>query len=293
MATAREMAWMYAPFVNSYKRYQLGSWAPTAIVWSRDNRTCGYRTVGEHTAFRVECRIPGADANPYLAFAATVAARHVGHREQGRAPADVRGQRLRGEATCRGCRRACTRRSTCSASRRRRKEMFGDFVFEHLLNTAVQEQIDLRQPHASPTGSSPATSSAADPTRDRSGRAPTSTTSTPVCTTSSRWLTHPHLHRDHAAVGLRSRPPHLGHGRHGADRIAGEHRRDEPPRGFQVDAERPFVGRRRLPARDRRDEQPVRDRGVVGRALGDRVDVGVQRVVVAGEVGERRDVGRR
>ena len=73
MATAREMAWMYAPFVNSYKRYQLGSWAPTAIVWSRDNRTCGFRTVGEHTGSRVECRIPGADANPYLAFAATIA----------------------------------------------------------------------------------------------------------------------------------------------------------------------------------------------------------------------------
>ena len=73
MATAREMAWMYAPFVNSYKRYQLGSWAPTAIVWSRDNRTCGFRTVGEHTSARVECRLPGADANPYLAFAATIA----------------------------------------------------------------------------------------------------------------------------------------------------------------------------------------------------------------------------
>ncbi len=73
MATAREMAWMYAPFVNSYKRYQLGSWAPTAIVWSRDNRTCGFRTVGEHRGSRVECRLPGADANPYLAFAATIA----------------------------------------------------------------------------------------------------------------------------------------------------------------------------------------------------------------------------
>jgi glutamine synthetase len=73
MATAREMSWMYAPFVNSYKRYQLGSWAPTAIVWSHDNRTCGFRIVGEHKGNRVECRIPGADANPYLAFAATIA----------------------------------------------------------------------------------------------------------------------------------------------------------------------------------------------------------------------------
>ena len=82
MATAREMSWMYAPFVNSYKRYQLDSWAPTAIVWSGDNRTCGYRTVGERKAFRVECRIPGADANPYLAFAATIGAGMWGIRNQ-------------------------------------------------------------------------------------------------------------------------------------------------------------------------------------------------------------------
>ena len=74
MATARELAWMHAPTVNSYKRYQPESWAPTAIVWGDDNRTCGFRTVGNGQGFRVESRIPGADANPYLAFAATIAA---------------------------------------------------------------------------------------------------------------------------------------------------------------------------------------------------------------------------
>src|SRR6266540_3238275 len=74
MDTAHEMALMFAPSVNSYKRYQLGSWAPTAIVWGHDNRTCGFRIVGEHKSFRVESRIPGADANPYYAFAATIAA---------------------------------------------------------------------------------------------------------------------------------------------------------------------------------------------------------------------------
>jgi glutamine synthetase len=81
MATAHEMSWMYAPFVNSYKRYQLASWAPTAIVWSHDNRTAGYRTVGEHKGARVECRLPGADANPYLAFAAMMAAGMAGIEE--------------------------------------------------------------------------------------------------------------------------------------------------------------------------------------------------------------------
>jgi glutamine synthetase len=70
----RELAWMFAPTVNSYKRYQPESWAPTALAWGRDNRTCGYRVVGHGQGYRVENRIPGADCNPYLAFAATIAA---------------------------------------------------------------------------------------------------------------------------------------------------------------------------------------------------------------------------
>lgn len=63
----------YAPTVNSYKRYVDGSWAPTRIAWSRDNRTAGFRVVGQGNSLRIECRIPGADCNPYLAFAASLA----------------------------------------------------------------------------------------------------------------------------------------------------------------------------------------------------------------------------
>jgi glutamine synthetase len=74
MAMARELAYFYAPGVNSYKRYQAGSFAPTRIVAGWDNRTCGFRLCGEGAGFRVENRIPGADANAYLAFAATIAA---------------------------------------------------------------------------------------------------------------------------------------------------------------------------------------------------------------------------
>jgi glutamine synthetase len=74
LAMARELAYFYAPGVNSYKRYQSGSFAPTRIVAGWDNRTCGFRLCGEGGGFRVENRIPGADANPYLAFAATIAA---------------------------------------------------------------------------------------------------------------------------------------------------------------------------------------------------------------------------
>ncbi len=74
IACGQELAWMYAPTVNSYKRYQAESWAPTALAWSVDNRTCGFRIIGHGPSFRLESRIPGADVNPYLAYAATIAA---------------------------------------------------------------------------------------------------------------------------------------------------------------------------------------------------------------------------
>jgi len=140
MTTAREMAWMYAPFVNSYKRYQLGSWAPTAIVWSRDNRTAGYRTVGEHKSARVECRLPGADANPYLAFAATIASGLWGIRNRVEPPAMFQGNAYEAKDVPRvptSLHEAIDAFRGSAVAR----EAFGDFVFEHLLNTAEQEQV--------------------------------------------------------------------------------------------------------------------------------------------------------
>jgi glutamine synthetase len=74
MARAAELVALSAPSVNSYKRFQSASFAPTAVAWSRDNRTVGFRVVGEGDSLRIECRIPGADANPYLAYAAALAA---------------------------------------------------------------------------------------------------------------------------------------------------------------------------------------------------------------------------
>jgi glutamine synthetase len=67
-----EMMVFYAPTVNSYKRYQAGSWAPTRIAWSHDNRTAGFRVVGEGPSLRIESRVPGADCNPYLTYAAAL-----------------------------------------------------------------------------------------------------------------------------------------------------------------------------------------------------------------------------
>jgi glutamine synthetase len=74
IACSRELAIFFAPNVNSYKRYAAGSWAPTTLAWGRDNRTCGFRIVGSGSALRAETRIPGGDVNPYLAFAALLAA---------------------------------------------------------------------------------------------------------------------------------------------------------------------------------------------------------------------------
>src|SRR5207342_1564552 len=74
IACAKELAIFFAPTINSYKRYAAGSWAPTTLAWGNDNRTCGFRVVGHGKARRVETRIPGGDVNPYLAFAAMIAA---------------------------------------------------------------------------------------------------------------------------------------------------------------------------------------------------------------------------
>jgi len=72
-ATLAEFTLLYAPNVNSYKRYQPGSFAPTAIAWGRDNRTCALRVVGHGAGLRVENRVPGGDVNPYLALAGMLA----------------------------------------------------------------------------------------------------------------------------------------------------------------------------------------------------------------------------
>jgi len=78
IATARDFALLLGLNVNSYKRFAAASWAPTNIVWARDNRTCGFRVVGHGAALRIENRFPGGDTNPYLAYAAVLAAGQYG-----------------------------------------------------------------------------------------------------------------------------------------------------------------------------------------------------------------------
>ncbi|WP_344792068.1 glutamine synthetase family protein [Gryllotalpicola daejeonensis] len=74
LAALRELTLFYAPNINSYKRYQPGSFAPTAVAWGHDNRTCALRVVGHGSSLRFENRTPGGDVNPYLAVAAMIAA---------------------------------------------------------------------------------------------------------------------------------------------------------------------------------------------------------------------------
>jgi glutamine synthetase len=74
IAYAKEFSLFLAPNINSYKRFVEGSFAPTALLWGLDNRTCAFRVVGHGPSLRVECRVPGGDVNPYLALAALVAA---------------------------------------------------------------------------------------------------------------------------------------------------------------------------------------------------------------------------
>jgi glutamine synthetase len=74
IACMRELCLFFAPHVNSYKRFAKGSFAPTAVAWGNDNRTCSLRVVGHGEGLRVENRLPGADVNPYLALSAMIAA---------------------------------------------------------------------------------------------------------------------------------------------------------------------------------------------------------------------------
>lgn len=81
MNYAPELFLFFAPTINSYKRYMVGTFAPTNIAWSQDNRTTGFRIVGHGNSYRIENRMPGADTNPYLAYAATIAAGLAGIEE--------------------------------------------------------------------------------------------------------------------------------------------------------------------------------------------------------------------
>ena len=138
VSTGRELAWMFAHYVNSYKRYQPDSWAPTALAWGYDNRTCGYRLVGHGPAYRVESRIPGADVNPYLAYAGLIAAGLHGVANEIEPPAPFVGNAYDAPELDHVPSTLVEAIDAFEASAVA-KEAFGPAVHHHLLNTAKQE----------------------------------------------------------------------------------------------------------------------------------------------------------
>jgi glutamine synthetase len=130
MAHLEDLMVLYAPTVNSYKRYRDGSWAPTSVAWSRDNRTAGFRIVGSGSSLRIECRVPGADVNPYLAYAAALASGLDGIEQRTEPPEEFRGDAYTADDLARvpATLEAALERFRASELARR---AFGDEVVEH------------------------------------------------------------------------------------------------------------------------------------------------------------------
>jgi glutamine synthetase len=139
MARLSELMVFFAPTINSYKRFQDGSWAPTRIAWSYDNRTAGFRVVGRGESLRIECRVPGADVNPYLAYAAVLAAGLDGIEQQTEPPPIFEGDVYQAEDVARVARtlseaNAAFKASTFAA------DAFGADVHRHYAHFFDEEQ---------------------------------------------------------------------------------------------------------------------------------------------------------
>ena len=134
LATMRELTLFYAPNINSYKRFVEGSFAPTAIAWGLDNRTCALRVVGQGHSMRMECRAPGGDVNQYLAVAALIAGGLYGIDNALELP-----EACAGNAYIIGAERLPTTLAEAAELFERStvaRDAFGDGVVEHYLNTA-------------------------------------------------------------------------------------------------------------------------------------------------------------
>jgi len=138
IAHLKELAIFVAPTINSYKRFAAGSWAPTTLAWGHDNRTCGFRIVGHGPALRTETRIPGGDVNPYLAFAALLAAGLHGIENELELPPPLEGNAYESDAERfpHSLREAIAALEEGTIAR----QAFGDKVVDHYLNYARTEQ---------------------------------------------------------------------------------------------------------------------------------------------------------
>jgi glutamine synthetase len=139
---APDITYFLAPYINSYKRFQVGTFAPTKAIWSRDNRTAGFRLCGEETkGVRIECRIGGADLNPYLAFAALIAAGLKGIEDKLPLEAPYSGDAYSGKKLREVSK---TLRDATEALKKSKllREAMGDKVVDHYVHTAEWEQFE-------------------------------------------------------------------------------------------------------------------------------------------------------
>jgi glutamine synthetase len=138
IACLKELAIFVAPTINSYKRFAAGSWAPTTLAWGHDNRTCGFRIVGHGQGLRAETRIPGGDVNPYLGFAALLAAGLHGIEHELELPPALEGNAYESEAERfpHSLREAIAALEEGTMAR----AALGDDVVDHYLNYARTEQ---------------------------------------------------------------------------------------------------------------------------------------------------------
>jgi glutamine synthetase len=137
LATLRELTLFYAPNINSYKRFAEGSFAPTAVAWGMDNRTCAVRVVGHGASTRMENRAPGGDVNQYLAVSALIAGGLYGIEHELELP-----EPLSGNAYASGAERLPTTLAEAAAlfaESQVAREAFGDDVVDHYLNNARVE----------------------------------------------------------------------------------------------------------------------------------------------------------
>jgi glutamine synthetase len=142
LAYAREITLFLAPYINSYKRFQAGTFAPTKAIWSLDNRTAGFRLCGAETkGIRTECRIGGADLNPYLAFAALLAAGLAGVDQAMELEPAFVGDAYHGESL-REVPKTLREATDLMRNSRMLRAAFGDEVIDHYVHTAEWEQFE-------------------------------------------------------------------------------------------------------------------------------------------------------
>lgn len=143
LSHAGEITCFLAPYINSYKRFSEGTFAPTKAIWSKDNRTAGYRLCGEGTkAIRVECRVGGSDLNPYMAMSALIAAGIAGMEGKLELEAEFKGDAYNDDGA-RGIPQTLRDAMVALDESKMLRAAMGDDVIDHYVHAARVEQAEF------------------------------------------------------------------------------------------------------------------------------------------------------